>query len=143
MSGSVGVKMEEIINKLKNAPEQDEYVSYLYDLLENCSINDPKQFFPYAFLFIEKHKYSDIGNPGPLVHFIEKFYPQYINDLCTSIERIPTYYTLWMVNRILNGNPDTSVKEKLITTLMNSLEHPKISEELKDEVNEYLLFQKA
>lgn len=135
--------MEEIINKLKNAPEQDEYVSYLYDLLENSPNTDPNKFFHYAFLFIEKHKDSDLGNPGPLVHFIEKFYPQYINDLCASIERIPTYYTLWMVNRILNGNPDTSVKERLRTTLKNSLKHPNITEELKDEVNDYLLFQKT
>jgi hypothetical protein len=51
--------------------------------------------------------YPDVhyGNPGSLVHFIEKYHKKgYEEKLIESLFRKPTVHTLWMLNRLINGS---------------------------------------
>jgi len=54
--------------------------------------------------FMEEHPEIDYGTPGPLVHFLERFYKKgYEEQLVLSIRRKPTCHTIWMLNRLING----------------------------------------
>lgn len=63
----------------------------------------PSAAFPELFRLMERLSGSDLGSPGPLVHTMEKHIGCYEDSLAASIHRKPTTLTVWMVNRILNG----------------------------------------
>lgn len=46
----------------------------------------------------------DLGSPGPIVHVLEKWVPQYEQYLYKSIERKPTALAVWMVDRLLRSS---------------------------------------
>ncbi|MCP1994308.1 hypothetical protein [Flavobacterium sp. HSC-61S13] len=56
---------------------------------------------------MEKHPLVEFGSPGPLTHFIEKFYQEnsrfYEDLLLQSVLKQPTVHTVWLLNRIING----------------------------------------
>ncbi len=57
--------------------------------------------------FMEANPLWDFGSPGALVHFVERFYGKgYEELLATSILRLPTAHTAWMLNRIINGEKE-------------------------------------
>jgi len=118
--------MNAIVDALQNAPVgQDDYTAYLEGFL-GClqDIENPSELFPYAFQFFEEHAGADLGVPGPLVHFLERFYPQYLDELCASVARKPTTYTVWMLNRILNAKPPEAIRERLIALLRAVANNP-------------------
>ncbi len=53
--------------------------------------------------FMESHPDLDYGSPGPLVQFVES--RRHEDKLIESIERRPTFHTMWMLNRLINGAP--------------------------------------
>jgi hypothetical protein len=58
---------------------------------------------PSALGVYERHpENTELGMPGALVHAIERF-NDHANELEASIQRIPSHYTVWMLNRILNA----------------------------------------
>jgi hypothetical protein len=59
--------------------------------------------FPSVFSLFERCPEADFGSPGPLVHLVERHHPAYECDLIASLNRRPTFPTLWMLNRILNA----------------------------------------
>ena len=93
---------------------------------------------------IEEEDYSiDYGMPGPTVHFVERFFMRgYETLLLESIQRIPTLHTLWMLNRIVNS-PKLADREKYIEALKSITERNDISEEIRQEANDFLRFQEG
>lgn len=68
--------------------------------------------------FMEEHPTIDFGMPGPLVHFVERFYGKgYEDRLVQSVERKPTALTVWMLNRVINGTKKADVKERFVATM--------------------------
>jgi hypothetical protein len=62
--------------------------------------------------------------PGPLVHFVERFYRHgYEQKLVDSVTRKPTYHTVWMMNRLLNGEKDQSKRRQYIDVLAGVLKN--------------------
>ena len=57
---------------------------------------------PAIFALIERFPNADLGSPGPLVHELEST-GDYQQELRSSLRRLPTVLTLWIVNRILNS----------------------------------------
>jgi hypothetical protein len=61
---------------------------------------------------LEKYPDADFGAPGPVVHFVERFFKKgYEALLVASLKRKPTAHTLWMLNRIINGVQGKQKKE--------------------------------
>jgi hypothetical protein len=88
---------------------------------------------------IEQNPTIDFGSPGPFVHFIEKFYGNgYEEMLIQSIERFPTFHTVWMLNRLINGSSEQQ-KKYFLNALRSILNSPKASKELKNITKEFLL----
>jgi hypothetical protein len=134
-------ELEEFRHKLKSlrpAPF-DDVVAELCDLLEPIEkLDQAEEVIPEVFAFMEEHPEVDIGSPGPLVHFVERFYPIYVEQLIVSLERQPTHNALWMLNRILNSNLSSEQRERLITVLCSVHSHRKASSIVKDEAAEFL-----
>src|SRR5690242_2618518 len=63
--------------------------------------------------FLESNPDLDVGSPGPLVHFVERFYGHgYESTLIASVERRPTPHTVWMLNRVINGTKDAETRDR-------------------------------
>lgn len=74
------------------------------------------------FRILEKNSDFDFGMPGQIVHTLEKYYKKGLEEeLFKSLNRKPTFYTLWMLNRILNGTSDTKEKESYMEMLKSIL----------------------
>jgi hypothetical protein len=111
--------MQALLEALENAPPgRDDYSAYLEAAIGDLgNVTNPSELFAHVFRFFESHAEADLGTPGPLVHLLERFYPQYVDEMCASISKRPTTYTIWMVNRILNNQPTETMRQRLIEVL--------------------------
>lgn len=78
--------------------------------------------------------------PGPLVHFVEKYYKHgYEQLLLESVNARPTIHTLRMLNRIIY---DSSLenKELYIAALRNVAENKNIENSISEVAVEYLSY---
>lgn len=74
------------------------------------------------FRILEENSDFDFGMPGQIVHTLEKHYKKGLEEeLFKSLNRKPTFYTLWMLNRIINGTSDTKEKECYMEMLKSIL----------------------
>ena len=74
------------------------------------------------FRILEENSDFDFGMPGQIVHKLEKHYKKGLEEeLFKSLNRKPTFYTLWMLNRIINGTSDTKEKEGYMEMLKSIL----------------------
>lgn len=84
--------------------------------LDTAILMDP------LFRILEKNSDFDFGMPGQIVHTLEKHYKKGLEEeLFKSLNRKPTFYTLWMLNRIINGTSDTKEKECYMEMLKSIL----------------------
>ena len=75
--------------------------------------------------FMEAHSDLDLGTPGALVHFVERFYRRgYEELLIASLRRRPTAHTVWMLNRLLNGAKSSKERKLLSEELEAASIHP-------------------
>lgn len=75
------------------------------------------------FRILEKNSDFDFGMPGQIVYALEKHYKKGLEEeLFKSLNRKPTFYTLWMLNRILNGTSDAKEKECYMEMLKSILQ---------------------
>lgn len=88
---------------------------------------------------MEANPNADFGTPGPLVHFVERFFKKgYEDELAKSLARQPTSHTVWMLNRLINGTKDATERARLIGVLKAAREHPSANQETQDSVIEFL-----
>lgn len=74
------------------------------------------------FRILEENSDFDFGMPGQIVHTLEKHYKKGLEEeLFKSLNRKPTFYTLWMLNRIINGTSDAKEKESYMEMLKSIL----------------------
>lgn len=74
------------------------------------------------FRILENNTDFDFGMPGQIVHTLEKYYKKGLEEeLFKSLNRKPTFYTLWMLNRIINGTSDAKEKEGYMEMLKSIL----------------------
>ena len=75
------------------------------------------------FRILEENSDFDFGMPGQIVHALEKHYKKGLEEeLFKPLNRKPTFYTLWMLNRILNGTSDAKEKECYMEMLKSILQ---------------------
>jgi hypothetical protein len=92
--------------------------------------------------FMEDHPTLDFGSPGPLVHYVEKFYGSgYEEELLESVSRHPIPQTTWMLNRLINGAKEANDRERLIAIMRAVLSHPKADADTQQEAAHFLEHQ--
>lgn len=75
--------------------------------------------------FIECHPHLHIGMPGALVHFVECFSGKgYERLLLESLERRPTFTTVWMLNRVINDTSAPDERTGLVAAMKRARSHP-------------------
>lgn len=124
-------ELNELVNKLEESITNDNFIDISYDVVEEIEEReDASEAIQPILMLIEKNPNVDFGKPGPLVHFVEKFYKRgYEEKLVESLERCPTKHTVWMLNRIINGSQGER-KEYFINILDNIMLYPNIDNEV-------------
>lgn len=124
-------ELNELVNKLEESITNDEFIDISYDIVEEIEEReDAFEAIKPILILIEKNPNVDFGKPGPLVHFVEKFYKNgYEEKLVESLKRFPTKHTVWMLNRIINGSQGDS-KEYFINVLEDVMFNPNIDNEV-------------
>ena len=119
-----------------------DYMSRLYDLTDELeAAPDRATAADPVFQFLEQHPDDDLGNPGPLVHFLEILDDEVFKEaLSRSLSRRPVPATVWMLNRLINslsGNEQTRYIEvmRLLAT------EPSLDESVRQRAVRYLEFQ--
>jgi len=116
----------EVSRRLEDARDSGNFIAKAQALTEELE-HDPDGFAAiYPILrFIEANPHLDFGTPGPLVHFVERFYGRgYEAKLMESIGRCPTLSTVWMLNRVLNGTRHPGERARLRSVLSGVAESP-------------------
>src|ERR1051326_4578380 len=75
--------------------------------------------------FMENHPDEvDLGTPGALVHFSEKFCGHgYEEKLLESISRRPVSHTIWMLNRLINGTKVPDTRQRYVDAMIRAKSH--------------------
>ena len=115
---------DEIISKIKTEDDSIEYVTMILTFMEN----NPD---------------IDYGMPGPIVHYVEKYYQNgYEQLLHESVIRKPTVHTLWMFNRVINGS-DKPEKKKYLSSLKEISNNKSLPENVREEAESFLKYQES
>lgn len=107
-------EINSLIHKLIDSL-QDDIISTSYEITEEIKTReDAFDSIDPLLMILEENPDVDFGSPGPIVHFVERYYKNgYEEKLIDSLLRRPTNHTLWMLNRILNGSGKDLKKEYL------------------------------
>jgi hypothetical protein len=74
---------------------------------------------------MEAHPDWNFGMPGAFVHYVERFYKKgYESVLVDSLNRRPTSHTVWMLNRLVNGEKDVDRKRGYVALLAGIAQEP-------------------
>ena len=74
--------------------------------------------------------------PGPIVHFVETFSKKgYEQLLIASVKRRPAMHTVWMLNRVKNGDEN---QQGYIEILKDIVHNKEIEEEIRDSATDFL-----
>jgi len=102
-------RLREFANKADEMAEQYELVKQIEDGELGIEAVEP------ILRFFEDHEDLDMGAPGPLVHYVEKFYKAgYEERLLRSLDRKPTLKTLEMLNRLINGTDEPPLRQRYV-----------------------------
>ncbi len=113
------LETEEILEIILNTDLAFEYVSPILNIMES----NPD---------------LDYGMPGPLVHFLERFYKKgYEKLLIDSVSKNPTLQTIQMIKRIIN-DPSLQDRNVYLNLLEDILNKDDIDDYIKNEVFDLL-----
>jgi len=133
-AGRVGEQLDAI------AGSHDDFVARTYELTEGWEAAGAGiEVVEPVLRFMETHPSLDLGVPGPLVHFVERFLGSaYIEALTASLDRRPTSHTAWMLHRVLNVTEAPEARAALVQTLERARRHPHADDSVRDAVALYL-----
>src|SRR3979409_2576586 len=117
---------DDAAGQLEGIANTDDFVARSSELVDAwSSAGAGVEIVDTVLSFIERHPNVEVGSPGPLVHFAERFYGNgYARKLLDSIERRPMPLTAWMLNRIVNGTKTPSERTDLIGAMRRITVHP-------------------
>jgi len=119
-------------------PDDDAFVLHVDDLVTNTIPDVLERAYPAIFRFFEAHPENDCGMPGTLVHMMEDYYPNYVDELIESVNRVPSTNSVLMVNRILNSDVDEELRNRLIQCLRDTCTRKNAASLVKEEAQRYL-----
>lgn len=131
----------ELMEKLTENVGSDYFVSIAYEVTDKLEkLPNAFEAVEPIFKLMESNPNADFGDPGPLVHFMEKFDEQkYDEKLVESIRRCPTVPTLIMLRRIINGTYG-SKKQRYIELFDFVINSPQVPEDEKEIAREFRSF---
>ena len=131
---------EKIENLVLNGSED---INKVKDICEEIKLNNyPKDLLGDLFKILEKNPHFNFGMPGDLMRTIEKHYTEeyYYDHVINSIERLPTEYNLWLLQRLMNTFEADDQKEngvKIFKKILKETTDNGIKEILEDFLTDY------
>ncbi len=94
-----------LVNQISEAVGTDAFLEVAENALSEIQgLASPFEAVEPILRILEVNEDADFGMPGPLVHFVEKFFGRgYEQLLLASLRRNPTPHTVSMLNAIVNG----------------------------------------
>ena len=130
--------LNSIIQKMEAGMQDNEdFETVMMDCMEEIEENYNQLDSVQPLLrLMERHPLTDFGSPGPIVHFVERFYKKgYEEELLLSLKRIPTLHTVWMLNRLINGTDQAEVYLELLKEISENASYNK---EIREEALHFL-----
>ena len=130
--------LNSIIQKMEAGMQDNEdFETVMMDCMEEIEENYNQLDSVQPLLrLMERHPLTDFGSPGPIVHFVERFYKKgYEEELLLSLKRMPTLHTVWMLNRIINGTDQAEVYLELLKEISENASYNK---EIREEALHFL-----
>lgn len=95
-------ELNQLMIKIEKSINTEDFIDVTYDIVEEIEESeDAFEAIQPIFKLMEKYPEINFGRPGPLVHFVEKFYKNgYEEKLVESLKRKPKQHTVWMLNRV-------------------------------------------
>ena len=120
--------LNSIIQKMEAGMQDNEdFENVMMDCMEEIEENYNQLDSVQPLLrLMERHPLTDFGSPGPIVHFVERFYKKgYEEELLLSLKRMPTLHTVWMLNRLINGTDQAEVYLELLKEISENASYNK------------------
>ena len=130
--------LNSIIQKMEAGMQDNEdFETVMMDCMEEIEENYNQLDSVQPLLrLMERHPLTDFGSPGPIVHFVERFYKKgYEAELLLSLKRMPTLHTVWMLNRLINGTDQAEVYLELLKEISENASYNK---EIREEALHFL-----
>ena len=130
--------LNSIIQKMEAGMQDNEgFETVMMDCMEEIEENYNQLDSVQPLLrLMERHPLTDFGSPGPIVHFVERFYKKgYEEELLLSLKRMPTLHTVWMLNRLINGTDQAEVYLELLKEISENASYNK---EIREEALHFL-----
>ena len=119
-------------------PEADDFVLQADQLVMSIDPLLGDTICQPIFQFFESHPLSYAGAPGVFVHYVETFYPAYIEALIQSVRARPSLNTILMTNRILNSSECIPpLRDELLAILRSTAGHQSWESELTELASKY------
>jgi hypothetical protein len=122
--------------------ELHEFQETVDELVEAVPEAFRQDLVPAIFRFFERYPLNEHGNPGTLVHLVEKFWPSYEEILLDSLARQPSSTVILMTNRILNAKLPKAKRKKYTEALQQVAASKTVDPVLSTSAQEYLEYQK-
>lgn len=130
--------LNSIIQKMEaGVQDNEDFENVMMDCMEEIEENYNQLDSVQPLLrLMERHPLTDFGSPGPIVHFVERFYKKgYEEELLLSLKRMPTLHTVWMLNRLINGTDQAEVYLELLKEISENTSYDK---EIREEALHFL-----
>ena len=130
--------LNSIIQKMEaGMQDSEDFETVMMDCMEEIEENYNQLDSVQPLLrLMERHPLTDFGSPGPIVHFVERFYKKgYEEELLLSLKRMPTLHTVWMLNRLINGTDQAEVYLELLKEISENASYNK---EIREEALHFL-----
>lgn len=130
----------EMTDQLERLISTEDFATSSAELVEQWgSVNVGSEALEPILRFMEEHPSVELGMPGALVHFAEKFYGHgYEEKLLESISRRPTRHTVWMLNRVINGAKAPATQQRFVAAMVRAKSHPLVAPNALDQINRFL-----
>ena len=133
--------IKELINQLDNLVGSDDFEFEMEEIMERIEAEGAGiEIVEDLLRIMETHPLDDFGMPGSMVHFIERFDPDYIPLLIQSVRRSPAMHTVWMLNRCINGVDN---KDEYIDVLKEVAGNETINDLIRKSAQEFINYQNS
>jgi hypothetical protein len=122
-------------------PSRADFVLVVDDLLAAAQPEAYERMIPAIFRYFERHPLEDMGAPGALVHFVERFYPAYKPLLFASVKTHPSYNSVLMINRILNSCLTDAERREYLSALEIIATSSSAPTEIVTEAQSFIAYQ--
>lgn len=131
--------VESLLNQLEELVGSDDFEFESEEIIEKLIAEGAGfEIIEELLSIMERHPLDDFGMPGAMVHFIERFYPEFVPLLICSVKRAPAMHTVWMLNRCINGSDDN---EELLSVLKSIANDDTTDKAIKDSAIRFLDYQ--